>query len=114
MAALLNRRFGLIDNWLRHIQDVRLKHASLLESLPEAGHPDTLCELNVIEQVLNVCRSTVVQEAWERGQQLSVRGWVYSLTDGLIRDLQMSVASSGETSEAFETALAALRTRAMG
>jgi carbonic anhydrase len=70
----------------------RLKHASLLESLPEPGRPDTLCELNVIEQVLNVCKSTVVQEAWERGQQLSVRGWVYSLTDVLIRDLQMSVA----------------------
>ena len=114
MAALLNRRFGLIDNWLRHIQDVRLKHASLLESLPEASHPDTLCELNVIEQVLNVCRSTVVQEAWQRGQELSVRGWVYSLTDGLIRDLQMSVARSGETSEAFQTALAALRTRVAG
>jgi carbonic anhydrase len=114
IAALLNRHFGLIDNWLRHIQDVRLKHASLLESLPEPSRPDTLCELNVIEQVLNVCRSTVVQEAWERGQQLSVRGWVYSLTDGLIRDLQMSVASPDETSEAFQTALAALRTRKFG
>src|SRR5208282_2735906 len=114
MAALLDRRFGLIDNWLRHIQDVRLKHASLLESLPEPGRPDTLCELNVIEQVLNICRSTVVQEAWERGQQLSVHGWVYSLTDGLIRDLQMSVASPSETSEVFQTALAALRTRAFG
>src|SRR6202030_3922930 len=114
MAALLNRHFGLIDNWLRHIQDVRLKHASLLESLPEPSRPDTLCELNVIEQVLNVCRSTVVQEAWDRGQQLSVHGWVYSLTDGLIRDLRMSVARSGETTDAFETALAALRTRSFG
>jgi carbonic anhydrase len=114
MAALLNRHFGLIDNWLRHIQDVRLKHASLLESLPEPSRPDILCELNVIEQVLNVCRSTVVQEAWQRGQQLSVHGWVYSLTDGLIRDLRMSVAGSGETTEAFETALAALRTRSFG
>ena len=114
MAALLNRHFGLIDNWLRHIQDVRLKHASLLESVPEPGRPDTLCELNVIEQVLNVCRSTVVQEAWKRGQQLSVHGWVYSLTDGLIRDLQMSVAGPDETSEAFQTALAAARTRTFG
>ena len=95
-AALLNRRMGLIDNWLRHIQDVRLKHAALLESLPEARHPDSLCELNVIEQVLNVCQSTVVQEAWERGQQLSVVGWVYSLKDGLIRDLQMSVDGPGQ------------------
>jgi carbonic anhydrase len=73
-----------------------------------------LCELNVIEQVLNVCRSTMVQEAWARGQQLSVRGWVYSLTDGLIRDLQMSVAKPGEASEAFQGALAALPTRAFG
>jgi carbonic anhydrase len=73
-----------------------------------------LCELNVIEQVPNVCRSTVVQEAWERGQQLSVRGWVYALTDGLIRDLQMSVAKPGDASEAFQGALAALQTRAFG
>jgi carbonic anhydrase len=113
-AALLNRRMGLIDNWLRHIQDVRLKHAALLDSLPESRHPDSLCELNVIEQVLNVCQSTVVQEAWERGQRLSVVGWVYSLKDGLIRDLQMSVDRPGQKSEAFETALLALRSRAFG
>jgi carbonic anhydrase len=113
-AALQNRRMGLIDNWLRHIQDVRLKHAALLESLPESRHPDSLCELNVIEQALNVCQSTVVQEAWERGQQLSVVGWVYSLKDGLIRDLQMSVDGLGKKSEAVETALAALRLRALG
>ena len=72
MAALLNRRFGLIDNWLRHIQDVRLKHTELLDSLPEARRPDSLCELNVIEQVVNACQTTVVREAWERGQKLSV------------------------------------------
>src|ERR1700732_3620043 len=112
MAALLNRRFGLIDNWLRHIQDVRLKHAELLDSLPEARRPDGLCELNVIEQVLNVCQSTVVQEAWERCQQLSVRGWVYSLKDGLLRDLQMQVGGASQTAEAFQTALTALRLRA--
>jgi len=110
-AALLNRRLGLIDNWLRHIQDIRLKHAALLDSLPEPRRPDSLCELNVIEQVVNVCQSTVVQEAWERGQKLSVLGWVYSLNDGLIRDLQMSVSEPGETSEAFRTAFAALRSR---
>jgi carbonic anhydrase len=112
LAALLNRRFGLIDNWLRHIQDVRLKHTALLDSLPEPRRPDGLCELNVIEQVLNVCQSTVVQAAWESGQKLSVHGWVYSLMDGLIRDLQMSVGGPSETSEAFQTALAALRLRA--
>jgi carbonic anhydrase len=111
LAALLNRRFGLIDNWLRHIQDVRLKHAALLDSLPEPRRPDSLCELNVIEQALNVSQSTVIQVAWERGQQLSVLGWVYSLADGLLRDLQMQVASPGETSEAFQTALAGVRSR---
>ena len=110
-AALLNRRLGLIDNWLRHIQDIRQKHAALLDSLPEQRRPDTLCELNVIEQVVNVCQSTVVQEAWERGQRLSVLGWVYSVNDGLLRDLQMSVSEPGETSEASRTALAALRSR---
>jgi carbonic anhydrase len=113
LAALLNRRFGLIDNWLRHIQDVRLKHAALLDSLPESRRPDSLCELNVIEQVLNVCHSTVVREAWERGQQLSVVGWVYSLKDGLIRDLQMSVGAPDETSAAFYNALEALQSRAL-
>jgi carbonic anhydrase len=114
LAALLNRRFGLIDNWLRHIQDVRLKHAALLDSLPESRRADSLCELNVIEQVLNVCHSTVVREAWERSQQLSVVGWVYSLQDGLIRDLQMSVGSPGETSTAVHKALDALKSRALG
>jgi carbonic anhydrase len=112
-AALLSRRLGLIDNWLRHIQDVRLKHAALLESLPEARRPDSLCELNVIEQVMNVCHSTVVREAWERSQQLSIVGWVYSLKDGLIRDLQMSVGGSSETAVAFQTAIDALRARAL-
>jgi carbonic anhydrase len=111
MAALLNRRFGLIDNWLRHIQDVRLKHAELLDSLPEARRPDSLCELNVIEQVVNVCQTTVVREAWERGQKLSVLGWVYALNDGLIRDLQMSVGGPDETAQAGRTAVAAVRLR---
>jgi carbonic anhydrase len=114
LAALLNRRFGLIDNWLRHIQDVRLKHAVLLDSLPESRRADSLCELNVIEQVLNVCHSTVVREAWERSQQLSVVGWVYSLKDGLIRDLQMCVDGPKETSAAVQTALDALKSRAFG
>jgi carbonic anhydrase len=110
-AALLNLRLGLIDNWLRHVQDVRLKHANLVDSLPESHRANSLCELNVIEQVLNVSQSTVVREAWERGQSLSVHGWVYSLKDGLIRDLQMTVAGSSETLTALETALAALRSR---
>jgi carbonic anhydrase len=113
LAALLNRRLGLIDNWLRHIQDVRLKHAALLESAPEPRRHDILCELNVIEQVLNVCHSTVVREAWERSQQLSIVGWVYSLKDGLVRDLQMSVGGPSEIGTAFQTAIEALRSRAL-
>jgi carbonic anhydrase len=114
LAALLNRRFGLVDNWLRHIQNVHLKHAALLDSLPESRRADSLCELNVIEQVLNVCHSTVVREAWERSQQLSVVGWVYSLEDGLIRDLQMSVGGPDETTAAVQRALGALKLRALG
>ena len=91
-AALEGARFGLIDNWLRHVQDVADKHSEAL-----AGQPDQtarlrlLCELNVREQVSNVCRTTVVQAAWERGQELSVHGWVYALEDGLLRDLGLCV-----------------------
>ena len=91
-AALMNRRLGLIDNWLRHIQDVRLKHADHLETIPEERRAERLCELNVIEQVMNVCHTTIVQEAWEKGQELTVHGWTYALEDGLIRDLGMNVA----------------------
>jgi carbonic anhydrase len=107
-AALLNRRLGLIDNWLRHIQDVRLKHAESIERVPEEARPDRLCELNVIEQVVNVCQTTVVQEAWERGQDLTVHGWVYSLNDGLIRDLKASVATAAELAPAYQQAISSL------
>ncbi len=107
-AALLNRRLGLIDNWLRHIQDVRLKHAESIELVPEEARPDRLCELNVIEQVVNVCQTTVVQEAWEAGQDLTVHGWVYSLSDGLIRDLKVSVAAPAELTPAYQQALTSL------
>jgi carbonic anhydrase len=87
-AALEGARFGLIDNWLRHVQDVVEKHAAALAQAPDdAARVRLLCELNVREQVLNVCRTTVVQDAWERGQELSVHGWVYALEDGLLRDL---------------------------
>ncbi|MBV8143171.1 MAG: carbonate dehydratase [Verrucomicrobia bacterium] len=108
LAALHGRRLGLIDNWLRHIQDIRIKHAALLDSLPESIQAESLCELNVIEQVLNVCRSTVVHEAWQSGQKLSVHGWVYSLSDGLIRDLHISLSDHGAMSQAYDSALAAL------
>jgi carbonic anhydrase len=105
-AALFSRRLGLIDNWLRHIQDVRQKHADRLERYPMDQRADRLCELNVIEQVVNVCQTTVVQEAWEREQTLTIHGWVYSVADGLVRDLGISVDLASGLPEAYERALA--------
>jgi carbonic anhydrase len=95
-AAMFQRRLGLIDNWLRHVQDVRSKHAALLDRCAEPERIDRLCELNVIEQVANVCGTTIVQEAWNRGAELTVHGWVYRLADGLIRDLQVSAGNAEE------------------
>lgn len=108
-AALLNRRVGLADNWLRHIQDVRLKHAELLETVPEEIRADRLVELNVIEQVVNVCQTNIVQDAWERGQELSIHGWVYGLKDGLIHDLHMNVGAPSDLVSAHLTAVADTR-----
>lgn len=106
-AAAGNQRHGLIDNWLRHVQDVMRTHADLLACIDdEHARLDTLCELNVIEQVRNVCRTTLVQNAWERGQELTVHGWIYSITDGLLRDLKTTVASSGELQEIYENSIA--------
>ncbi|MEQ1535889.1 MAG: carbonate dehydratase [Burkholderiaceae bacterium] len=93
-AALDNVRIGLADNWIRHIQDVRDRHRHLLSSLPELKRLDALVELNAIEQVVNVCQSTVLQDAWARGQQISVHGWVYGVHDGLLQDLKITVAGS--------------------
>lgn len=108
LAALRDDKLGLIDNWLRHVQDVREKHRGQLNSLASEDHRhDRLCELNVIEQVANVCRTTVVREAWARGQSLAVHGWIYRLQDGLIRDLGMSVTAEAELDKALATALAA-------
>ena len=108
-AALENRRVGLADNWLRHVQDVHSKHdAHVAEVSDLPQRIDRLCELNVIEQVANVCQTTVVQDAWDRGQELAVHGWVYGLKDGLVRDLRTTVTHAAESSAAFATALAAL------
>src|SRR5438132_8271272 len=97
LAALRDDKLGLIDNWLRHIQDVRGKHRAELDGLTtEAHRHDRLCELNVIEQVVNVCQTTVVREAWARGQALAVHGWIYRLTDGLLRDLGACVTGAAE------------------
>jgi carbonic anhydrase len=91
-AALEGTRHGLIDNWLRHVQDVIEKHAAELDSVPADRRLDRLCELNVVEQVVNVSQTTVVADAWARGQRLVVHGLVYGLEDGLLRDLHVSVS----------------------
>ena len=108
LAALTGRKLGLIDNWLRHIQDVRHKHAALIERCPQNRQHDMLCELNVIEQVLNVGQTTVVRDAWERGQPLSIHGWIYGLEDGLLHDLKMTATSVGELERAYAAAVAAI------
>ena len=89
-AALEEQRHGLIDNWLRHVADVREKHATELASLADDRRLERLCELNVVEQVANVCGTTIVRDAWEREQELTVHGVVYDLRDGLLRDLGVS------------------------
>ena len=96
-AALDGSRHGLIDNWLRHVTDVAEKHGAELAALAEERRFDRLCELNVVEQVVNVCHTTVVEDAWARGQDLTVHGVVYGLEDGLLRDLGVSIASARET-----------------
>ena len=97
LAALQDNKLGLIENWLRHVQDVRAKHRVELDALDtEEKQHDRLCELNVIEQVTNLSRTTVVRDAWSRGQTLTVHGWIYALSDGLLRDLDVSVASEEE------------------
>src|SRR5450432_51932 len=109
-AALQNKRVGLADNWLRHVQDVHSKHDALVSVIPEMPQRiDRLCELNVIEQVANVSQTTVVRDAWDRGQELAVHGWVYGLEDGLVRDLHTTVAGVSECPDAFRSALAALQ-----
>jgi carbonic anhydrase len=108
-AALRGDRIGLSDNWLRHLQDVREKHGKQISAAgrePQAA--DRLCELNVVEQVVNVCQTTIAREAWERGQELAVHGWIYGLQDGLLRDLNMTVTSFSETASAYQSAVAAL------
>lgn len=108
-AALRRDRLGLSDNWLRHVQDVREKHDSLLAgAADETAACSLLCELNVIEQVANVCQTTIAQDAWERGQPLTVHGWVYGLKDGLLRDLHISTESAEASVRTYEEAIAAL------
>lgn len=108
-ATLRCDRVGLADNWLRHVQDVKVKHEACLAALNgEDPKVNRLCELNVIEQVQNVCQTTVVRDAWDRGQQVLVHGWIYGLKDGLIRDLGVSATSAAEAESRYKSALAAL------
>jgi len=108
-ATLRGDRVGLADNWLRHVDDVLQKHSSLLSQWQdESMRLNHLCELNVIEQVANVCKTTVVRDAWERGQELSVHGWIYGMRDGLLRDLHTSADSTGSSKTAYVKAVSSL------
>jgi carbonic anhydrase len=108
-AALRDERVGLADNWLRHVHDVHVKHNARVAAVGEgAERVDRLCELNVIEQVAHVCQTTILQDAWARGQDIAVHGWVYGLEDGLIRDLGTTVTGPAEAGAAYKAALAAL------
>ena len=106
LAALNNTRVGLADNWVRHIQDVRDTHKPLLDGLPAEARGDALCELNVIEQVVNLAHTTVLRDAWSRGQDLTLHGWCYGLRDGHIQNLHMTVASSDALKPAYDAAVA--------
>ncbi|CAG4887895.1 carbonate dehydratase [Paraburkholderia gardini] len=108
-AALHGRRIGLADNWLHHVQDVREKHAALLEEWPlgDARHR-RLVELNTIEQVVNVCRTTIVNDAWARGQELTVHGWAYGIHDGRVRDLGMATSAPDTLAATYEHCVAAV------
>ena len=112
LAALTNLRIGLADNWIRHVQDVRNKHRSWLDGMPdEEMRLRALCELNVLEQSLNACETTVVQDAWERGQEVVVHGWVYGLHNGLLEDLKITVTKAADLLPAYGLALGALKGR---
>jgi carbonic anhydrase len=110
-AALRGERVGLADNWIRHVKDVFNRHQDWLESLPVGRRTNALCELNVVEQALNVCQSTVVHDAWKRGQDLEVHGWVYGLHNGRLEDLAMSVSRGDDPFATYHAAIATVRAR---
>ncbi|MFT7722885.1 MAG: carbonate dehydratase [Roseateles sp.] len=111
IAALKDLRVGLVDNWLRHVQDVRHMHQAWLDSLPEPHRVNALCELNVLEQARNACHTTVVQDAWARGQDVVVHGWVYGLHNGLLEDLALTAACAADVDPAYRRALALVKAR---
>ena len=106
LAALRRKTMGLSDNWLRHVEDVHDKHQVLLRAIPdeEARHA-RLCELNVIEQAVNVCQTTVLREAWARGQEISVHGWVYGVRDGIVRDLGVDIEGESQITARYREAV---------
>ena len=104
LAAARGTRIGLADNWLRHVSDVHLRHRQRLNHLPQLEMEAVLCEMNVIEQVGNVALSNVMQDAWSRGQKISVHGWVYGLNDGLVKDLNVTMSHSDEVVNVFRAA----------
>ena len=107
-AAMHNLKLGLADNWLRHVQDVMHRNEALLSEIrDDVQRLNKLCELNVIEQVMNVSRTTIVQNAWDRGQELAVHGWIYGISDGLLRDLDICITNQSELSTAYEDAVRA-------
>ena len=110
VAATLRRdRLGLSDNWLRNVEDVRLKHKNCLESCrDEKESINRLCELNVVEQVYNVCETTIVRDAWARGQELAIHAWIYGINDGLLHDLRCTVTGMEETSTVYDAAISSL------
>jgi carbonic anhydrase len=105
LATLRGARVGLADNWLRHVHDVKIRHRRRIDHLPVPVQEDVLCEMNVIEQVGNVALSNVLQDAWARGQKVSVHGWCYGLKDGIAKDLGVSMSHAGEVMDVFRTAL---------
>ena len=108
-AAYERQRLGLIDNWLRHIVDVQAKHSGHIAGISDTNLAvDRLCELNVIEQVSNVCQTSIVADAWERGQELCLHGWIYGLQDGRIRDLRTTITRPEEASDVYRSAIGAL------
>lgn len=102
-AAMQNRSFGIVDYWLRHLKDLYQKHHQTLKQIPDREQRwDRMCELNVVEQVYNVCHTNIVQNAWDRGQPLSVHGWIYSIKDGLLRDLGVTFESKEGISKLYQ------------
>ncbi|MGB4857822.1 MAG: carbonate dehydratase [Dokdonella sp.] len=104
-TVLEDRRYGLVDNWLQHVRDVRHKHASMIDALAPAERLDRLCELNAIEQASNVCQTTVIRDAWMRGQPLTVHAWCYGLRDGRVRDIGMDADNIDDAPSQYDRAI---------